>query len=102
MSTPATTPTTGLGTLKDIIETDDHKNVVKPGGELASAMRDITGDFRIGFGSFVDKEVAPSISLVAEKNCQQVLSQTEVVFEERDDPMNCVFPEYDLSDTIER
>ena len=37
----------------------------------ASAIRNITGDFRIGFGSFVDKEVAPFISLVAEKNCQQ-------------------------------
>ena len=50
---------------------DDRENVVKLGGELASAIRNITGDFRIGFGSFVDKEVAPFISLVAEKNCQQ-------------------------------
>ena len=33
-------------------------------------MRSITNDFQIGFGSFVDKEVMPYISLVRGKNCQ--------------------------------
>ena len=30
----------------------------------------ITGDFQIGFGSFVDKEVMPFISEIIQDNCQ--------------------------------
>ena len=44
---------------------------VKLGEELGYAIQNITNDFRIGFGSFVDKEVFPYISLVEGKNCQQ-------------------------------
>ena len=29
-------------------------------------------DYKIGFGSFVDKELSPYISLVTPENCQQV------------------------------
>ena len=51
---------------------DDKENIVKLGEKIAEAVREITsGDFRIGFGSFVDKEVLPFISLVPGKNCQQ-------------------------------
>ena len=28
-------------------------------------------DYKIGFGSFVDKELFPYISLISEENCQQ-------------------------------
>ena len=45
---------------------------VKLGRKLASTIQSITKDFQIGFGSFVDKEVMPYISLVAKHNCQQV------------------------------
>ena len=50
---------------------DDRENIVRLGEDLATAIETITADYTIGFGSFVDKEVAPFISLVAEKNCQQ-------------------------------
>ena len=43
---------------------------VKLGAEIAAAVQNITTDFQIGFGSFVDKEVLPFISLVPGKNCQ--------------------------------
>ena len=41
------------------------------GEQLSQAIQKITSDFRIGFGSFVDKEVMPFISLVAAKNGQK-------------------------------
>ena len=44
---------------------------VKLGQKLASAIQKITTDFQIGFGSFVDKELMPYISLVPKDNCQQ-------------------------------
>ena len=50
---------------------DDKENIVKLGEKIAEAVQEITSDFRIGFGSFVDKEVLPFISLVPGKNCQQ-------------------------------
>lgn len=50
---------------------DDKENIVRLGDDLAWAIKNITKDFRIGFGSFVDKEVMPFISLVPGKNCQQ-------------------------------
>jgi len=49
---------------------DDRDNVVKLGRELALAVQNITDDFQIGFGSFVDKEVLPFVSLVKKQNCQ--------------------------------
>ena len=38
--------------------------------EIVSAVSNITKDFQIGFGSFVDKEVMPFISLAPNDNCQ--------------------------------
>ena len=43
---------------------------VNVSNEIVSTMKSITNDFQIGFGSFVDKEVMPFISLVPGKNCQ--------------------------------
>jgi len=50
---------------------DDRDTIVKLGGELAETIGRITEDYTIGFGSFVDKEVMPYISLVKDDNCQQ-------------------------------
>ena len=44
---------------------------VKVSETIASTIQSITSDFQIGFGSFVDKEVMPYISLVQKQNCQQ-------------------------------
>lgn len=41
---------------------DDLKNVKNLGTQLMKEMREITSDFRIGFGSFVEKTVMPYIS----------------------------------------
>ncbi len=49
---------------------DDKDTIVRLGAELIKAVRDVTQDFQIGFGSFVDKEVMPFISLVPQDNCQ--------------------------------
>ena len=50
---------------------DDRDNIVRLGGDLATAIEEITEDFTIGFGSFVDKELSPYISLIDAENCQQ-------------------------------
>ena len=49
---------------------DDKDTIVRMGQELVNAVQNITHDFQIGFGSFVDKEVMPFISLVPQDNCQ--------------------------------
>ena len=49
---------------------DDKDTIVKMGEELIKAVKNVTSDFQIGFGSFVDKEVMPFISLVPRDNCQ--------------------------------
>ncbi|XP_078727030.1 integrin beta-1-like isoform X1 [Lampetra fluviatilis] len=46
---------------------DDLENVKKLGTELQQRMKDITSDFFIGFGSFVDKTVMPYISTTPKK-----------------------------------
>ncbi|XP_067863640.1 integrin beta-1-like isoform X2 [Heptranchias perlo] len=46
---------------------DDLENVKKLGTELKNEMQKITSDFRIGFGSFVDKTVMPYISTTPAK-----------------------------------
>ncbi|RZF48143.1 hypothetical protein LSTR_LSTR012797, partial [Laodelphax striatellus] len=43
---------------------DDKDNLSKLGDQLASNMRGITSNFRLGFGSFVDKVVMPYVSTV--------------------------------------
>ncbi len=43
---------------------DDRETIVRMGDKLASTIQNITRDFQIGFGSFVDKEVMPFISMV--------------------------------------
>ena len=50
---------------------DDKDNIVRLGEDLATAIETITQDYTIGFGSFVDKELSPYISLIDEENCQQ-------------------------------
>ncbi|XP_075237290.1 integrin beta-PS-like isoform X1 [Lycorma delicatula] len=45
---------------------DDKDNLSKLGDELASNMMSITSNFRLGFGSFVDKVVMPYVSTVPE------------------------------------
>lgn len=49
---------------------DDKETIVQMGDVLIEAVRNITKDFQIGFGSFVDKEVMPFISLLPRDNCQ--------------------------------
>ena len=44
---------------------------VKVSEDIASTIQSITRDYQIGFGSFVDKEVMPYISLIPKQNCQK-------------------------------
>lgn len=46
---------------------DDKEKLAKLGKELGDEMNKITRDFRLGFGSFVDKVVMPYVSMVPEK-----------------------------------
>jgi len=43
---------------------DDKDKLSDLGLLLAESMNDITRDFRLGFGSFVDKVVMPYVSIV--------------------------------------
>ena len=56
-------------------------NQVKVSKEIVRTIESITSDFQIGFGSFVDKEVMPYISLVPGKNCQQKQCQKPYSFQ---------------------
>jgi len=46
---------------------DDKDNLSQLGSQLAAAMQALTRDFRLGFGSFVDKVEMPFVSTVPEK-----------------------------------
>lgn len=46
---------------------DDKKKLAELGDFLARKMRNLTSNFRLGFGSFVDKTVMPYVSTVPEK-----------------------------------
>lgn len=46
---------------------DDKDNLSKLGSKLATEMQALTRDFRLGFGSFVDKVEMPYVSTVPEK-----------------------------------
>lgn len=46
---------------------DDKESLSKLGTQLAEEMQNITTNFRLGFGSFVDKIVMPYVSTVPEK-----------------------------------
>jgi len=46
---------------------DDKAKLAELGNILASKMQSLTSNFRIGFGSFVDKVVMPYVSTVPEK-----------------------------------
>ena len=46
---------------------DDKAKLAELGNLLASRMQTITSNFRLGFGSFVDKVVMPYVSTVPEK-----------------------------------
>ena len=46
---------------------DDKDSLSRLGEQLAAEMQNITKNFRLGFGSFVDKVVMPYVSTVPEK-----------------------------------
>lgn len=46
---------------------DDKEKLSYLGNQLASTMRRLTSNFRLGFGSFVDKVVMPYVSTLPEK-----------------------------------
>lgn len=46
---------------------DDKEKLSKLGDTLSDTMRNITSDFRLGFGSFVDKVLMPYVSTVPKK-----------------------------------
>lgn len=46
---------------------DDKENLSKLGNEISKQMQRITSNFRLGFGSFVDKVVMPYVNTVPEK-----------------------------------
>lgn len=46
---------------------DDKQKLSKLGDLLSDTMRNITSNFRLGFGSFVDKVLMPYVSTVPKK-----------------------------------
>lgn len=46
---------------------DDKQRLSKLGDTLSSTMRKLTSNFRLGFGSFVDKVLMPYVSTVPKK-----------------------------------
>lgn len=46
---------------------DDKEKLSKLGDLLSDTMRNITNNFRLGFGSFVDKVLMPYVSTVPKK-----------------------------------
>ncbi|XP_004521727.1 integrin beta-PS [Ceratitis capitata] len=59
--------------LMDLSESmrDDRDNLSILGDMLAKTMRNITADFRLGFGSFIDKAIMPFTNIVLQKwNCR--------------------------------
>lgn len=46
---------------------DDKAKLAELGHVLAQTMKNLTNNFRLGFGSFVDKTVMPYVSIVPEK-----------------------------------
>lgn len=46
---------------------DDKEKLSKLGDLLAATMQNITSNFKLGFGSFVDKVVMPYVSTVPKK-----------------------------------
>lgn len=46
---------------------DDKDKLSSLGNRLAQTMQNITSNFRLGFGSFVDKVVMPYVSTVPKK-----------------------------------
>ena len=54
---------------------------VKVSKDIVSTIQSITNNYQIGFGSFVDKEVMPYISLIPKKNCQQKYCQKPYSFQ---------------------
>jgi protocadherin alpha len=46
---------------------DDKAKLAELGNQLAINMRKITSNFKLGFGSFVDKVVMPYVSTVPDK-----------------------------------
>lgn len=51
---------------------DDKDKLSKLGDLLSDTMRNITSNFRLGFGSFVDKVLMPYVSTVPKKWVQSI------------------------------
>nr|CAD7453236.1 unnamed protein product [Timema tahoe] len=58
---------------------DDKKNLSSLGDKLAAAMQSITGNFRLGFGSFVDKVVMPFTSTVPSRRIKVVQRESSSI-----------------------
>jgi len=46
---------------------DDKEKLSALGAQLSTAMKNITSNFRLGFGSFVDKVLMPYVSTIQKK-----------------------------------
>lgn len=46
---------------------DDKESLSSLGDQLSASMQAVTSNFRLGFGSFVDKVVMPYVSMVPKK-----------------------------------
>lgn len=46
---------------------DDKDRLSALGDQLSASMQEVTSNFRLGFGSFVDKVVMPYVSMVPKK-----------------------------------
>ncbi|KAG5683512.1 hypothetical protein PVAND_012786 [Polypedilum vanderplanki] len=55
---------------------DDKETLVKMGGSLSTSLKNLTENFRLGFGSFADKPIAPYINPGTEDNPCKLVQET--------------------------
>jgi protocadherin alpha len=55
---------------------DDKETLVKMGGSLSTSLNNLTGNFRLGFGSFADKAIMPFINPGSEDNPCKLVHET--------------------------
>lgn len=61
---------------------DDKDTIVNVGGSLSTALRNLTENYRLGFGSFADKPIMPFIIPGSEKNpCASVRAVCEPTYD---------------------
>ena len=53
---------------------DDKNNLVRLGESLAETMRNMTSDFNLGYGSFVDKNAVPFVKWLVHFQLLQYLN----------------------------